>query len=432
MRLQTALEFIVLLSAVAAFSIAAVGAYLRTIPPQGAYNSTLTYQPPTAVPQLNYTPYIRAYLSNITYENASNNIEIISYSPYNYSISGNVISEGAAVTEGSWSENGSGLMDRNAYLIPNVVGSINVEINITIISQNLTYQRSLVLETYATTDASTGENLTHPKTLYASIIRNNESVLYQPEDPNQQYSATQRSHCSYENFYYKPYGLSLQCGNARWDYYYFSGSCYSGGTLDAAYCVYLNSTDSSYSTFIQAGYLYNITIDLQERPGGATYTSNLSTLAPSGAIYSSGRNYGFASSNGVYGTGPLQYGTVLGNDTNGFIYLPNQTIYSSYETALNNLESLLGYYNGTDVSDSSFTQIQQAISSFNSQSSLLSQSKQSPLDGCSAYKNGNANGLACTPNSQFQYQNITAIIKNVSGVQNSSQQWYGSTINILN
>ena len=324
MKSQGSIEFIILLAAISAFSIVVVAGYSHISSFEAnAYNavansSQIALEEPASIP---IAPYIYLYLPNTTYTNASNIFHVLAYSPGSYSLAFNAaVSEGGGqVVPENYSGTGAGFSDIALNLFPERVGALQLVLSARISYGNAVFSKNVTASSYAI-NRQTGQNSSQGQqnSLYASIVRHNESLVYGSQDWSDVYDMVQTSRCSYEDFLFHQYSIQIQCGDARWYYFESDSQCYSEGITTRTYCVYLDAGNASYASMNQTpAYIYNITLYLHNS-SGATYASNLSSANPSAGLYMKGRSYGdVVVGNDIYAALPTSYAeTVLLNSGN--------------------------------------------------------------------------------------------------------------------
>jgi hypothetical protein len=439
MKGQTAVEFVIILAAVSALSVSIIAAYSTTSSSQNVvYNTILN----SSIEGFNQTgqatyqsPYVYAYIPNVTYVNSSNRMEVLVYLVDNYSVNVSISGGGAvAVPVPDYGEDSEGFTTFPISVVPTMGGPFSLETEIRIVAENRTFLKNISLDSYAET-GSTQETSPSSGDVYleASLERHNESVIYNTTDWVPYYNATQSYHCSQENFFYQQYGIQTQCGSASWYYFYFSDYCYGvKGILTDTYCVYLNGTERSYSSLDPTpSYYYNLTLTLYNQSSGDGYTSNLSSGNPSGRIYSEGKAVGNVTvSNDIYGYGQLRYENPVLINESGAIRPEDSGSYTDYQNALSNFESMMNYYNGIEVSDSEYSAIQEAIGAFNTASEGLQTPQNFSVSGCYLKNSTEGYEYYCNPLQPLDYLNISTNFVGSTGIKNGSISLDGSIINI--
>lgn len=439
MRGQGSMEFIIILSATALFSVGVLGAYLHFAASQraayagmlGGINGTTVQG--NAVTQPQQRPYMYASIPNVTYSGRSANLQLVIYTPDGSYID-SVAASGAGVRSIPGYYNGidsSGINALTFYVIPNGTGERQVEVTAKIGSDAGTTVLNDTVETYALGSAQPAP--AGGAVLFdAAIRRLNESVLYRTVGWSDTYSAYETSHCSYENFWYQQLGEGAQCGNAVSYFWAFSGYCYwDKGIMTKTYCVYLKPSGTTYGTLSgNQSYRYSIGLDLYNYSDGINITANLTSGKSGGTLREGNGRYGYAAvGRGIEGiTEGGDQGAVVVNKS-GSLYGINYSSYYTYLQDINNLKSILSYYDGTGVGGSQLSEIDQAMSSYNKESAAFSNALPSSQDGCDVYRNSTAAYYACTPVGYLDYNNITAMVGNILH-RNGSIDVLGSTVNI--
>ena len=440
MKIQGSLEFIILLSATALFSVGVLGTYLHYTSAQktaysGMIGSIANDVQASGATQPLQRPYMYASIPNITYSGSAADLQLVIYAP-NGSYINYVTANGDNLRLFPSRYNGidlSGIDTLTFSVVPEGTGTRQVKVAAEISSSAGAAVLNDTVMTYTVNSIGTGIGVDRGPVLFqAAIKRFNESVLYRTVGWSDTYSAYETSHCSYENFWYQQLGKGAQCGNAVSYFWTFSGYCYwDRGIATKTYCVYLKPTGTTYGTLSgNQSYRYRIGLDLYNYSDGANISANLSSNGGNETLQGINGTYGNAVvGKGIEGITEMgSQGTVMVNRS-GSLYGINYSNYYVYLQDLNRLNAILGYYNGKGVGGSQLSSIDQAISSYNGESAAFSDSPPSGPNGCRVYKNSSAAFYACPPVGYLDYNNITAMISNIAH-QNGSIDVLGSTVNI--
>ena len=258
----------------------------------------------------------------------------------------------------------------------------------------------------------------------AYLSGRNESIDYAAQKQEIMALGTS-SHCTYENFFYSPYPIQDQCGTTdAWQYLVSTAACASnGGPGTETVCVnpeesgYNISTTSQYQT----EYVYTVNLTI-----AGTYALNSRILSSSkkNPVYYDGQPAGNASVENVTSSQGNPNIVLISGLKTGYV---NYTYVSEYDQAENNLDSLLAFYNSSDVSSSVYSEIQQVVSSYdNSETKLITESNNATQIKCTM----ESNSIMCPAEYPFYYViNATISPKYLSGNQVVSYE--GSTIKVF-
>jgi hypothetical protein len=435
MRSQTTLEFVILLSAIAAFGSFAISVYAGLLRQQhtayfsllnGSMNTTALVN---ASSSTGSEPFLYASMANILYVNRSNSLQVVVALPESatlLSLKATGSQQYGIAPSAYYNISASGMEILPFSVVPTVQGPVNVGISADIAYGNSTIARNLTVESFA---ISQGANLTALVNgeLSTSIDRHNEYVFYSISNATPVYTAEMWSFCSRVNMYYQQRPIQFQCGNANWYFFEFDPYCYwDNGGLPRTYCVELTPTNTSVRQMqSQQSYAYNITVTLFNR-STALYSDINSTAAVFPVLGADGKDYGDASVEGVSGTGTQAYSNYMVLNTTESRWQTNMSDYSAYQQALNNLVSVMDYYNNTGGDVDS---ISEAISALNSTAlRLIASNLAVNTNDCDIIVQGPKWYYSCKPFSLLYY-NIDARL-NMSRVVHQLLAVQGSTVNV--
>jgi hypothetical protein len=431
MRAQTTLEFVILLSAIAAFGSLAIGTYAGVLGKQkAAYgsiinNTTATASAPTYA---SGSPFLYASMPSISYLNRSNPLQVIVALPVGATLT-SLKAVGAEqygiVPSAYYNISAPGTEILPFSIVPSVQGPVSVNMSAEIAYANGTLARNLTAVSFAVPQGTDTAALADGG-FSAMIARHNESVLYGISNATPVYEAKMWSHCSAINGAGGQFPLQWQCGNANWYFFGFDTTCYwNDGGRPITYCVELVPTNtSSRQVQYQQSYAYNVTLALFN--GGADLYSDLNSTDPESQVFGSGgKDYGIADVEGVSGDGGLGYGDLMMLNNTQKEWQANMSEYDAYQQALNNLISTMEYYNNTGGDPGAAAQ---DISGLNTTALKLTlQGTQSGNGNCSVVGNAVWH-YACKPAYPLYYS-IDARL-NISGLSNQVLSVQGSTVNV--
>ena len=427
MRLQTAIEFLIISAAVASFSVTALGIYAHMNSSQKqfvsyAFNHTAdTANMLNAAIGDNGSITLSASIPNFTYVNKATQIDIIVFGQRSMFLKSLFISDRgkgslSPKTFGNETIGGIGLL--YSECVPNSTGYANIEISATFATSNGLVYRNASLNTYVSPGNGSATALQNH--VYSpSMAAKDEYVAFGASESNPIYRLSYSSHCSQLNWWYQQLPIGQQCGNAKWYFFISSGYCYYDyGAPTVTYCVYLDPTGGNYSQINQTGSKsYNLTLNLTN--GTARLSSILTQDANRSQLLYENKSYGNTYVSGVIeGFYPKPYSNELFMNDNSTEKVVNISYYSSYMQQLNNVNAELAYYNNSEVSGSDLSSILQVISGYNTYENAFVSAINSTSKYC-ALSDLNGPVYKCRTYSPFEFTNITAVIKNYYGANNS-------------
>lgn len=429
MNAQTTLEFIILLAAVASFSVVLLSIYSGFMHNQksaflaitnsingSAKYSNASFEAPSG------SFYIKAFIQNVTYTGIESTLQGALEVPGNAVVTVlELNASGATIEPHSYYNIGNGTIILPFEIMPLRTGALSFNLTAVVNYSGRYEKESAYVMSYAETPGI--KNFTEG---FASIKRNSEHIEYGLV-PQSLYNIGVQSHCSYVNFWGNELSLKGECGNsARW--YLWVGSWYctwaQGSQSDTmTYCFYPEQTNASVSSILPNGsYAYNISLLIDEN--GLELSSNLSNTTSTSQLKAEGTNdtYGNAIVESVSGLRQGISQSYLVLNKSGQKYIINASAYAAYGQALTSSEGMLGYYNGTGTSASAIQSILQGVSQLNSEAGKLSSTSATSISNCTL----SGNFLSCAPMPYFYYMiNASLPISN-----NYSIDFEGSTITI--
>lgn len=437
---QSSMEFMMILVAVSAFAASVLGAYANFSHAQySSYNSllgaaqnntTATYLSPSS----SASAYVEVYAPSVAYLNKSSSVQVAVYASNAVIRYANLSSSSIMYSPSSY----SGIAVYGVSILPfNIVPTLLGEENMTVsvdLSYNGSqhyYNKSFQLYSVAQGGSPSFSQSTSQAVFSAALYPHSLAILSSTVQGPALYQLTEWSHCSYTGFFHGELSLQSECGNAKWYFWIFSSSCYyNSGSSTVTYCVYENPTGSSLDLAgTNTSYQYNVTLSLYNSSAGEYLSSQLSSLRHSNPIFGvNGTQVGnVIVGNAIAGYVPSQdYSYYLLNKSSNYTAI-NQSAYSEYMQAYNNLNYVLNYYNDSGVGGSELSAIQQAVSSYNQQSSALYNSKPASSP-CGIVSSSSGLWYSCNALS-MEFGNITASFASPPH-SNSSYVFDGSNINI--
>ncbi len=428
---QTSVEFLIILAAVTALMVLVLGVYSGFSSQQEAGFNALNgmvalNQAPGQGMMQSQAAKASIYLPSASYTNITNAAYLVVYPGSQGSIrKAQLDSMGALFLP----ENYSGIGYQDPYILyfsmlPTKDGLIRV--NATVVLQEGNNETLLSANSTTFSTQWQGNTTSIPvQTASASISRRSESLSYGIANSTKIFSISQSTSCTRLNFWANPLPITDQCGNASWMVRIYTAPCFSAGSPSMTYCFYKNYTGRSTGR-ISASYdaTYNITLGLNL--GGLALTSDLTSAKASSTIEGSGKAYGNTAVYGEvigYGDQPSQGLAIM--QAPGSSYLIPLSYYQTSLQYWNNLESMLGYYNNSLVSEDTLSAIQQSVSANNNYLKTLfnASAGQSPCNVASS-------SVTCKPSAPLIYTNITVALDSALPPWNSTLNVEGSTVNI--
>ena len=427
MRLQSSIEFMLLLAAVTGLGIAIIGMYSHSIAAQKAAlysmaNASAHAPNSTSAGTISISgPYVE--MPATSFVNRSNILLVM------FSGSGarlgyvGIRPSGQYVTPGSYSNvSVSGPEVLEFSFVPSGPGLQQMELAY---STDGGPERYMNVSTYA---VYANQPSPQPSQYTASIKASDEMLLFSVAGGSPLYKVTESSHCSYLTWNGQQLPISQQCGDAKWYYWGFSDSCYysANPVYYSTTCIYLNQTYASVNS-ISSYPSKSFDIMLTVANSSVALHSNISAAGVPAGIYSAnGKAFGNATvSNGIVYTGPEPSSEYVVRLINGTASLMNYTDYYAYQRAYDSMLSTLAYYNNTGSGGGS--QVQPAISAYNSASYEFAHEAPSNASPCKFVYSNRTGAYACPPYSPFEFSNITA---SIPGAENQTLAVQGSTVNI--
>ena len=444
-RGQSSIEFIILLAAVSSFAVSVLGIYLHATHSQtSAYTELLNA---TATEIRNQTGYIAAngsdnvleyiYAPEEVYVNHSSLVQVVVYASNatmdNISISADHME---AIPSKFYNTPIAQVQIFSFTVIPESVGRLNITINSAVQTESGVSHMIKNVTTYSVLQSGLAltPNGTSPPLFVPTLTENHARVLSNISPQGNITYLSEWSHCGYIGFWGHELSMQAECGgNAKWYYYMFSGPCYyDDGVVWATTCVYENTMNSTlYSIGVQNRYVYNDTLLLSNASESGTLYSSISSSENVSLLRESGNNT--SAGNVTVGgqvtayTPTQDYSYYVLRRSENFTII-NSSAASQYTQLLNNLNDVLGYYNGSEIGDSELATIQQTISSYNRGAASLYNSTKADSP-CAIYQYNTSTTLySCKPFGAIDFGNLTVKISNSIPHKNASFLVSGSYI----
>ncbi|MCL5419940.1 MAG: hypothetical protein M1354_03640 [Candidatus Marsarchaeota archaeon] len=382
-RAQTSIEFLLIASAVSVLCLGIILLYGKDLSvQQKAVNSIILSDLPVPAPapgNVPAQPEASVYMPLNSTLGGQDALQMLFYGCSSGRARATLSSNSLLLSSSSVDTGFSGIYEENVYFTPLFEGidSLSLSYNVSCSSKSLA--RNLTLHTYAIEALGGISNAT----LSAYITGRNESESYALDSQSPVYSLSQTDRCTQIGFFGGNLDIGVQCGTSdAWDYNVFSMYCFTeGGSQTRTYCTVPYPSGYNYTETNpgHAAYIYSFRLHIRSPYG--SLTSNLSSSSKSSNVILDGRVVGTAAvTNVTSGYQPAAQAFVA---SGGRYYQANQSQYSQYVQARNNLYSVLGYYNQSDVSGDVQSTEQQAITAYQKAASVLVSSATQSAQGCS-------------------------------------------------
>ncbi|MCL4403251.1 MAG: hypothetical protein M1500_00685 [Candidatus Marsarchaeota archaeon] len=375
--------------------------------------------------------YVYASLESRIYQNATNPLNVVVSLPPGASIRSITASSENATVEpaGFFNLTSQGIGDFEFMILPHAQGPIGIGLEVNATYENLSFDN--ITHVYAFSVAMNGsatKNVTGGKELDAAITYGNQSIFYNLTDRSSVMGTRVSNHCLYQNFWYQPYPVSVQCGTSKaWDFWIFDDVCYTNGDLYRVYCVYpTNTTYSYYEIASSKSYAYNITLRLYNSSVSMSGVLNRNDMKEN--LTYRNRTLGNAIVTGVTGEGPRPYTNYIVLNSSSGSGPVNISTFDAYSQTLESMRNTLAYYNNTGVSQDQIDQIWQAVGAYNHAASAFEEANYSYVSGCALLHTGSMLHYACAPYSNLDYMINASVLGN--GADTYSVNYRGTVINV--
>ena len=433
-KLQSSIEFIIIMAAVASMGVVGVSYYSRVHSVMmGALNAKNPNPTSLNGSMAAINDTISAYLLAPVLQvgNASMATLLVSTSLPS-KISANISSVTISLSRKNFSSNG---YERQAafvfYAVPMSTGAGIVSLEITAIngSSKSEYRANVTLYAYQNKQSQSQGNQSSNEIRYVYLHPENESVTYTTGKQSKLYYITESSHCSELNFFGQQMPIQSQCPGASWYFWAFSANCYYGSAQvpTKTYCVY--KTYSGYNaSALSSVPKYNYKINFGIGYNNLNLSSKLIQSSQFSNITLNTKVFGTASpGNSIYAQS-IQPDSIYIFSSRGKAYVGSDANYSAYEYAYSGVKDDLAYYNNSD--NGATGTIEREIYSYNnSLSKLIGTLAPANSSSCKASISTAGIAYSCKPDSPMQFYNISADIYNYTGKQ-SEYSYMGSEIRV--
>ncbi|MGI0141852.1 MAG: hypothetical protein ACREBF_04370 [Candidatus Micrarchaeales archaeon] len=421
MRVQTSLEFILILSIISILCLTMVVSYKNGISATThSFNGVLAANPLQAS---NDTFQIRQ-IPNIFFSIPSNSttykpsqLELTAFGCSNGTIDMHFFSPTIDFSQNSSQISVANLSFSEIYFTPLQSGYNRIQVSYNYSCDNNVRNSLINLTTYSSTPIIQYSN----SQASAYIWNRSESFLYKILPAVNISGIKEFSHCTYSGPSGPP-GENAQCGANSWGYSVFSDYCYTESNFyTMTYCMVPVSTGYNLSSINPTNYTLSYSFNLGLYYNNMNLTSGLSnnSIAP---LVLSGNDVGSARVISASGIDSVSNPDFIGSEAGN--YTANQSAYSQYMQAKNNLYSTLSFYNGSFVSTDTQSSIESAVAAYTSATKNLINSTTTSSNGCtfsnSVYK--------CKSPYPLSYQ--IDLTSNGLNIGNQTTSYLGSIFNI--
>ncbi|HVA82764.1 MAG TPA: hypothetical protein VNF06_01210 [Candidatus Aquilonibacter sp.] len=421
MKLQSSLEFLLILGIVAGLAIGAVSFYNSTMPKSSNLINALTspnlVNQSTLSIQKTSPPLFLFYAPSNSTTNMSDVLQIASIGCQSGSLSINFSSSGTSFSKNALQMGLNGTSFNSIYFTPLTNGyhAISILYNYSCDNQSASAQSTLF--TFASQKSSMGNN----SASYAVLSNRSEHIEYSLISAGNISSIKEFSHCTYSGPF-GPAGIGGQCGTTNaWDYSVFSNYCYTQSTYyTLTYCLVPSQTPYSLSSPDPNNYSLNYSFNLDVITPTATLTSQISTN--SSELMSNQKIVGRVNVTSVNMASQPPNLVILTNITSSSGI--DSATYTAYIQAKNNLYSALSFYNRSEISPDLQSSIDSSLLAYSKASNALINGTKQGLK-CNLLDSG-YNCLAASP----LYYTLKLYLEGI-GVQNQTLTYQGSTIQLV-
>ncbi|MFP3289332.1 MAG: hypothetical protein RXO35_02790 [Candidatus Micrarchaeota archaeon] len=356
MKIQTSLEFILILGAVSLLVLSVVSVYSNKISQAKTILGLNLTMPRENASYMQNLFNISAYVPLQTYVGSQYSLDYVILCPQGYA-NISIYAPNILLSKDKINKSIDNIFAGYVYFVPEQSGTENLILSYKALCNGAKYNGTLLLPTYAT--YLSFENRSAVAGSF-SITKRNEFIRYNYSGVENIFAITTWSHCSLWHGIPYSMGIFAQCGTSNaWDYFMFNGYCYTEDKgVDSTTCIYPTQTAYNLSTInsYDHTFLYNFTIeiDYQGLRMSAIFNNTECTK-----VFQGNAEIGTACISNISGIGPLNYASLISNGTKSGI--ANQTLYQSYSQARNNLYSTLDFFNGSSITSSEQSQINSAI-----------------------------------------------------------------------
>ncbi len=423
-KMQASIEFLLILSAISLVSVGLVVMYGKEIAIQKsalAGLNTTTISPPEIGSNPSGSPSLSLYMPLNSTIGDQSELQELFYGCKKGTARIALSSNSLELNANSLYINFSNLYITSTSFEPIAAGTDFLLANYTLTCLNKSVSGSKSIYTYAVAASQSYQN----SQMDVYISNRNETVAYPLLGATSLFSTYQKNRCTELGFFGGALDMTVQCGTSDgWEYMVFSMNCFTnGGSQTLTYCVLPNPTGYN-ATPINPdapSYLYSFQMHITTPYG--SFISNVSNSVAYANVISDGKVIGTLHVTNA--TAQFQPPSEEFLGYNGKYSPLNQSAYSAYFQARQNLYSTLGYYNKSGVSSDIQSEIGQAITSYQNYLSNLISSKPLNTTQCSV----SGQKYMCRSPYPFSYV-ISIKLNGYTGIGNQTIYYLGSAITI--
>ncbi len=384
LKLQTSLEFIIILACVSVLSLSAILLYGNLFsasrPVFREINSTAfsfgsnALLPVPAVQR----PEVSAYMPLNATTNSDSMMQLDAYGCSNGTVQYNISSGSIAFTDWNFSVPVHGISITNDTFEPLYSGEDGAVLHYSINCSGGSASGALSLETYApSSQPASGGNHSY----YVTFYSRNESILYPLNDTNYINKFIQFNHCTYATLWGRILSPSSQCNHFSnaYDYMLFNSGCLAPYySYMQTYCIVPSSSNFSIINGSSEKLSYKFSIGISTASGMLSAMFNNSN---SSTVYLGGKAIGNATISSIF---EENAGAQQPLEINGTEYsFASYSAYSNFEQESSVLFSMLSYYDNSEIGGSTSSSIQQSIYTYSRDAQSLEESSGQQSGHCS-------------------------------------------------
>jgi len=366
LKIQTSLEFILILGAVSLLVLSVVSVYSNKMSQAKAIIDLNLTMPRENASYAQNIFNISAYAPLYTNVGSQYSLDYVIVCPEGYA-NISIYAPNILLSEDKINRGINNIFAGYVYFVPEQSGTEDLRLSYNALCNGAKYNGTILLPTYTTYLSFENSNGSVGS---FSITKRNEFIKYNYSGVENVFAITTWSHCSLWHGIPYSMGIVAQCGTSNaWDYFMFNDYCYTEDKgISSTTCIYPSQTAYNLSMINSYGhmFLYNFAmeIDYQGLVMNAIFNNTVCTK-----VFQGNAEIGTACIVNISGIGPLNYASLISNGTKSGI--ANQTLYQSYSQARNNLYSTLDFFNGSSITSSEQSQINSAISYYSKVASDL-------------------------------------------------------------
>lgn len=420
MKMQASLEFLLILSALAALSVSVIALYSKSVVAQRRIlesTNTSTLNSPLPSPTQPDNPKAAVFLPVNSTEGRSSEVQIVAYGCASGLVKATLNSTSLYFANTTPTIRVEGIGTESVPFVPLSQGQDSVVASLNFSCGGTTNTKSYSLSTYAEAQ----QQSVYGPQYSAAISNRNESIVYGLTRPEPVVNITQKTFCTQYNFFYKPFPMSVQCGTTN-GWYYFAAKIYTC-PWSTTTCIYPAPTNYSVASITAAKTSYSYSFLLAVSTPIGVLHSNLNGTVRNSSIFLNNVDVGHAEVTGVSPQAQIQNLNLLENGSK--ISAINSSALQTYVQTKNNVYSMLSFYNGSGNYSNELAPLDAAINEYNAGLNSLLEGA-SEVTSCTS----TAKGVYCVPSLPFSYM-INLYISKSEGLENATMYSTGSEISLI-